>query len=277
MDAEIVSIDSMQTYIGMDAGTAKPSPALRARVPHHLIDVFDPSADVTVAEFQAAAPAAIGPLSARGKLPLLVGGSGLYFRAVVDDLRFPPRSEQVRQALEDEAGELGAEALHERLQEVDPAAAAKIDPSNARRTVRALEVIELTGRPFSDNDSWERYESIYDLAIAGLTRERDDLAVRIEERAAHMMAAGLGDEARLLEARGLSRTARQALGYRQALDAGAETAAEVAEQIAKATRRYARRQLSWWRADPRVTWFEAIQPEPAKALVAYFRRALRLP
>jgi tRNA dimethylallyltransferase len=243
-----------------------------------MIDVFDPAADVTVAEFQAAGRAAIEAISARGRLPLLVGGSGLYFRAVVDDLRFPPRSEETRRALEREADDVGAEALHARLVELDQAAAEKIDPSNARRTVRALEVIELTGRPFSENDSWDRYESIYELAVVGLTRARDDLSRRIDERVAQMMDAGLIEEARLLDARGMSRTARQALGYRQVLEAGpGETADGIAEGIARATRRFARRQLSWWRADPRVVWHDATEPDLAPALVAHFKRALRLP
>jgi tRNA dimethylallyltransferase len=278
LGAEIVSIDSMQTYVGMDAGTAKPSVSMRERVPHHMIDVFDPSVDVTVAEFQAAARDSIEAISSRGQLPLLVGGSGLYFRAVVDDLRFPPRSEKIRRALERKADDLGAEALHARLAELDPTAAQKIDPSNARRTVRALEVIELTGRPFSENDSWERYDSVYDLAVAGLTRARDDLSRRIDQRAARMVTSGLIEEARLLDARGMSRTARQALGYGQVLEAGVDAVSEeVADGIARATRRFARRQLSWWRSDPRVVWFDAAEPGLGAALVAHFRRALRLP
>jgi tRNA dimethylallyltransferase len=277
LDAEIVSVDSMQTYIGMDAGTAKPSAGMRERVPHHMIDVFDPSHDVTVAEFQQGARNVIDAIAERGRLPMLVGGSGLYFRAVVDDLRFPPRSEETRRALEGEADAVGAEVLHERLAALDPAAAAKIAPSNARRTVRALEVIELTGRPFSENDSWDRYESLYDLAVVGLSRERTKLAARIEERSREMLRAGLVEEALSLDARGLSRTARQALGYRQVLERPDEEHAETALRIAAATRRFARRQMSWWRTDPRIVWFEASDPGLATAVVAHFRSALRLP
>ena len=278
LGAEIVSIDSMQTYVGMDVGTAKPGAGMRERVPHHMIDVFDPEKDVTVAEFQAAARAVIEEVSERGRLPLLVGGSGLYFRAVVDDLRFPPRSEDARRALEAEAELVGAAALHARLEELDPVAAGKIDSSNARRIVRALEVIELTGRPFSENDSWDRYESIYELSTVGLTRERAALSARIEQRARRMVRDGLINEARLLDARGLSRAARQALGYRQVLEAPAGTPdEELAEQIARATRRFARRQLSWWRADPRISWFDAAQPGLAATVASHFRRALRLP
>ena len=278
LDAEIVSADSMQTYVGMDAGTAKPDAPLRERVPHHMIDIFDPSHDVTVAEFQLAARNVIAGIAARGKLPLVVGGSGLYFRAVVDDLRFPPRSEETRRALEDEVDAVGAEAVHARLQRLDPVAAGRIAPANARRTVRALEVIELTGRRFSDNDSWESYESVYDLAVVGLTRERAELAARIESRARAMLAAGLVEEARLLDVRGISRNARRALGYRQVLEAPPDAdPEELVTRISAATRRFARRQLSWWRADPRVVWFDASQGGLSTELVAHFRRTLRLP
>lgn len=278
LGAEIVSVDSMQSYRGMDAGTAKPSPRLTERVPHHLVDVFDPADEVTVAEFQRAARNVVEEISARERLPLLVGGSGLYFRAIVDDLRFPPRSEETRRALESEADLLGAEALHARLSSLDPAAAAKIDPSNARRTVRALEVIELTGRPFSENGSWERYESVYDLAVVGLTRPRAELAARIESRVRAMMRAGLVEEARLLDARGLSRSARQALGYRQVLESSSEEPVdELVGRISAATRRFARRQLSWWRADPRVVWFDASDASLVGDVVAHFESALRLP
>ena len=256
LDAEIVSVDSMQIYIGMDVGTAKVSEAERARVPHHMLDLHAPDHDLTVAEFQALARAAIEDIAGRGKMPLLVGGSGLYFRAVVDELSFPPRSPTVRSSLEAEADELGSEALHARLAELDAVAAARIEPANARRSIRALEVIEITGRPFSDNDSWERYESIYDIRIAGLTRDRADLYRRVEERVDAMLAAGLVDEARSLEGT-LSRTARQALGYKQILDDAEASPEGRRDAIVRATKRFARRQESWFRADPRVVWFDA--------------------
>ncbi|HYN37463.1 MAG TPA: tRNA (adenosine(37)-N6)-dimethylallyltransferase MiaA, partial [Actinomycetota bacterium] len=162
LGAEIVSIDSMQIYRGMDIGTAKVSGSDRERVAHHLLDLFDPAREVSVAEFQSLARAAIADIAGRGRLPLLVGGSGLYFRAVVDDLEFPPREPSVRKSLEQEAEDLGPEALHSRLEEIDPKAALRMEPTNTRRIVRALEVIEITGRPFSDNDSWERFRSRYD-------------------------------------------------------------------------------------------------------------------
>jgi tRNA dimethylallyltransferase len=255
--AEIVSMDSMQVYRGMDIGTAKPDAEMRARVPHHLLDVFDPAHDVTVSEFQELARDAIDDISRRGKLPLLVGGSGLYFRAVVDELSFPPRAEEVRKRLEGEVDELGPDALYARLVELDPRAASKIEPGNARRTVRALEVIEITGRPFSDNVTWDTYESVYDLTVVGVTRPRDELYERIARRVDAMLDTGLVDEVERVAAGGMSRTARQALGYRQVLEFPTEA---VRDEIVKATKRFARRQESWFRADPRVEWFDLSEP-----------------
>ena len=256
LDAEIVSVDSMQIYVGMDIGTAKAGKTERDRVPHHLLDLRDPDHELTVAEFQTLARAAIDDVAGRGRMPLLVGGSGLYFRAVIDELSFPPRSRAVRSSLEAEADELGAEALHARLAEFDPVAAQKIEPGNARRSIRVLEVIEVTGRPFSDNDSWERYESIYDVRIAGVTRARSELFRRIEARVDAMLAAGLVGEAHGLADK-LGRTARQALGYKQILDTPEASMDELRDAIVRATKRFARRQESWFRADPRITWFDA--------------------
>jgi tRNA dimethylallyltransferase len=207
---------------------------------------------------------------------LLVGGSGLYFRAVVDDLVFPPRSANVREALELEVDELGARALHERLTELDPRAATKIEPENARRIVRALEVIELTGEPFSENDSFDRYESIYELAMVGLTRPRTQLYERIEARVTRMMDQGLVDEARLLASLGVSKTARQALGYRQILDSPETHPDALRNEIVRATKRFARRQEAWFRADPRAKWFDAADPECAKEVFDFIGSTLRL-
>jgi len=262
--AEIVSVDSMQIYRRLDAGTAKPPPELLRRVPHHLIDLFEPSHPLTVAEFQQRARAAIEDVARRGNLPLLVGGSGLYYRAVVDELDFPPTDESVRSALESEAEELGAAALHERLRNLDERAAAKIEPGNVRRIVRALEVIELTGRPFSENSaSWDGYESRYELRAAGLGLDRAQLRERVAARVDDMLAAGLVEEARTLNAdASLSRTARMALGYRQVLDADeAGGVSDTRESIVQATMRFARRQDAWFRADPRIVWFDASEPE----------------
>jgi tRNA dimethylallyltransferase len=272
LDAEIVSMDSMQIYVGMDVGTDKATDEMRARVPHHLLDLRSPMHELTVAEFQTLARDAIDDIRAHGKLPLLVGGSGLYFRAVVDDLRFPPRSPEVRAELEEEAERIGARALHSRLNELDPVAAGRIEPDNLRRTVRALEVIELTGRPFSDNDSWDRYESRYDLKVAGLTRPRPELFFRIDERALAMVERGLLEEVERLRPDGFGPTARQALGYRQVLEAApGSTTFELVGQIARATRRFARRQESWFRADPRIVWFEAGEPDVTPAVAEHLR------
>lgn len=273
LDAEIVSVDSMQIYRGMDVGTAKPSPAEMERVPHHLIDLRDAGHELTVAEFQELGRVAVDEITRRGKLPLLVGGSGLYFRALVDDLSFPPRSDEVRRALETEAEELGADVLFRRLRELDPIAAGRIEPGNVRRIVRALEVIEITGAPFSDNVTWERYESRYELAVAGLERDREDLRRRIHDRVGAMIAAGLVAEAEAVRRAGAGRTASQALGYRQVF----EGADDLHEEISKATRRFARRQLAWFKADPRVVWFDAADPGLGGRLAAFFTEALALP
>lgn len=271
--AEIVSVDSMQVYRGMDVGTAKPTTAMRDQVPHHLLDVFEPAHDVTVSEFQELGRRAIDDIAARDRLPLLVGGSGLYYRAVVDELSFPPRQEDVRQRLEDEAEELGAEALHGRLVDLDPQAASKIEPGNVRRTVRALEVIEVTGRPFSDNVTWDRYESIYELTAIGVTRMRDELFERIELRVDEMLDLGLVDEVRTVAEEGLSRTARQALGYRQVLECESD---RIRDEIVRATKRFARRQESWFRADPRIEWFDLSEPGAEERIEARLARRLQV-
>jgi tRNA dimethylallyltransferase len=273
LDAEIVSVDSMQIYRGLDIGTAKPSTPMRADVPHHLIDLLDPSHEVTVAEFQKLGRDAIADISARDKRPLLVGGSGLYFRAIVDDLRFPPRSMEVRRNLESEIAEQGAEALYERLTTLDPRAAARIDPRNGRRITRALEVIEVTGRPFSDSDAWERFESIYDLRVAGLALARDKLFARLAARIDAMLDGGLIDEARVLQGAGIGNSAAQALGYRQILEAPPDRARDqIRDEILAATKKFARRQESWFRSDPRVVWFDAAGPGLGDRLVAFFRQ-----
>ena len=274
--AEIVSVDSMQIYRGMDIGTATPPPAELEAVPHHLVNLRDPSHELTVAEYQTLGRAAIADIAGRGRLPLLVGGSGLYFRAIVDDLTFPPRDPEVRAALERDAEEEGAEALHDRLRALDPRAAERIEPRNARRTVRALEVIAITGQPFSAADAWDHYASIYELSVAGLTLDRASLGRAIGGRVEMMLARGLVEEARAVERQGMSTTARQALGYRQVLDAPHATLEELAGAIASATRRFARRQESWFRADPRITWFDASDASLVERLEGHFRASLAL-
>ncbi len=260
--AEIVSIDSGQIYRGMDVGTAKPSRSDLAKVPHHMIDVFDPSRSVSVAEFRKLARVAIDDIRKRGKTPLLVGGSGLYFRAVVDPLEFPATDAEVRARVQRDVEEEGPEGLHARLRILDPEAAERIDPQNVRRTVRALEVIELTGRRFSEfRVAWDQYESIYSIHVAGLTLPKEELNRRIDSRVEDLMSAGLLDEVKVLEKRGLrqSITAVQALGYAQLIDHLDDNCSleEAIDQIKRGTRRFARRQLSWFKADPRVHWFEA--------------------
>lgn len=262
LNAEIVSIDSAQVYRGMDIGTAKPTGADRNQVRHHMVDIAEPSEDLSVKDFRDHARAAIDDISARGRLPLLVGGSGLYFRAVVDPLEFPGTSPDVRQALYDEADDVGAEALYARLGELDPDAASRIEPANTRRVVRALEVIELTGERFSSfRTAWDDYESIYDLAAVGLAPPKELLDERIDARVTQMVSVGLFDEVKGLVEKGLrdSVTSVQALGYAQSLGFldGELTRYEAIEEIKRRTRGFARRQLSWFKADPRIVWFES--------------------
>ncbi len=278
---EIVSVDSMQIYRGMDIGTAKPVPADRARVPHHLIDVADPSETWSVARFQEIARAAVADVERRGLRALLVGGTGLYVQAVVDDLRFPGEDLEVRARLEAETSVPGGIArAYARLREHDPAAADRIDEHNQRRIVRALEVLELTGRPFSSyGPGIDRFgPTKFPVAIAGVWLPRAVAHRRIEERVGAMRSAGFVSEVQaLLDApAGLSRTARQAIGYRDVADALEETGIvgdDVFARMVRRTRSFARRQRMWFRRDPRVTWF-ATEKNPtvlAPALLAAWK------
>ncbi|MDF2743537.1 MAG: tRNA ((37)-N6)-dimethylallyltransferase MiaA [Actinomycetia bacterium] len=267
LGAEVVSADAMLVYRGMDIGTAKPTPQERARVPHHLVDLVDPGEEFSVARFQPLARAAIADVLGRGRVPLLVGGSGLYFQAVVDEFVFPPTDATVRARLEAEAAEVGLAELYGRLAAADPAAAARIEPGNLRRTVRALEVMELTGRPFSSfRAAMDEPVSRYRLTVVGLDPGPELLRARVAERVAAMARAGLADEVRGLAERPLSRTARQALGYKELLDAmeNGTPVAEALEAVVKRTRAYARRQLAWFRRDPRVRWSN-LPPGPERA------------
>ena len=258
--AEIVAVDAFTVYRGMDVGTAKPSLADRRRVPHHMIDVLDPSEASSVEWFQAAARAAIDDVLLRGRIPILVGGSGLYFRAVVDPLEFPPTDARVRAGIERRYADDPARA-HRDLVEVDPDAAARMDPGNVRRAVRALEVLELTGRRFSDwRLAWDNWEPVYPgLLVIGLSGGRPALAPRLDARVDAMLAAGWLDECRALAGTELSQTARQAIGYAELLDhlAGGLDYEAAVERIKVRTRRYAARQDRWFRADPRVQWTPA--------------------
>jgi tRNA dimethylallyltransferase len=265
-DVEIVSTDSMQVYRGLDIGTAKPTAAERAAVAHHLVDVADPWEQWSVARFQSEARAAVAGIEARGRRALLVGGTGLYVQAVVDDLTFPGEDLDLRAELESATAlPGGVAAAYAELAGADPAAAARIDPHNVRRIVRALEVIRLTGRPFSSfGPGVSTYgEPAFPVSIAGVWLPRSVLARRIAERFAAMRARGLLDEVRRLTAPGgpgLSRTARQAIGYKELLAHldGAEASLDAAFDTAvRRTRAFARRQRMWFRRDPRITWLGA--------------------
>jgi tRNA dimethylallyltransferase len=265
-DVELVSLDSMQVYRGLDIGTAKPAPAERAEVAHHLIDVADPAEEWSVRRTQQGARAAIADIEARGRRALLVGGTGLYVRAVVDDLAIPPTDAAVRDAIDTEA-QRDLAASYERLTRLDPMAAARMEPGNHRRIVRALEVIELTGRPFSSfGPGIDEYgPPALDVTMLGLAVEPADLARRIERRFAAMHAAGLVDEVRGLASRPLSRTAREAIGYREVLAhlAGDMSLADALDAAVRRTRRFARRQRVWFGRDPRIQWIDAAAPMPA--------------
>jgi tRNA dimethylallyltransferase len=254
--AEIVGTDSMQVYRGMDIGTATPTVSEMGGVPHHMIDVWEPAHAVTVAEFQQVARAAIDGVLAREGVPVVVGGSGLYVSAVLDDLRFPGTDPQLRARLEAELATEGAQALHRRLADVDPDAAAAILPTNGRRIVRALEVIELTGEPFVA--TLPAPTAVYPAVRVGLDVPRDELDARIAARVDQMWALGFVDEVRTLAEKGLAgtATAARALGYQQVLGflAGECSEGEARQQTIDGTRRFARRQQRWFRRDPRITW-----------------------
>jgi len=255
----------MQVYRGMDVGTAKPSPAERAEVPHHLVDVADPAEEWSVTRFQAAVSPALAGIEARGHRALLVGGTGLYLQAVVDGLDVPGSWPDLRAELEAEAAATpsGPRALHRRLAELDPEAAARMEPGNARRIVRALEVTIGSGRPFSSFGPGLGAYPPTRFRLAGVWLPRDVVNARIERRYRRQLADGFLDEVRRLACRpeGLSRTARQALGYRELLAAveGNTTVGEAVEQAVRRTRQFARRQRAWFRRDPRITWLGAAE------------------
>jgi tRNA dimethylallyltransferase len=256
---EIVNADSMQLYTGMDIGTAKLTVAQRQGVPHHLLDIWDVRQTASVADYQRLARDAIAVIQRRGKMPVLAGGSGLYVRAALDPLEFPGTDPRLRARLETELAEQGPAVLHARLTGLDPAAAAAILPSNGRRIVRALEVIELSGQPFSA--VLPEYESLYQAVQIGLAVDRAELDRRIADRTARMFAAGLAEEVAGLEQAGLraGKTASRALGYAQVLRFldGEYPLEEARARTILATKRFARRQESWFRRDPRVTWLAA--------------------
>jgi tRNA dimethylallyltransferase len=256
LGAEIVSVDSMLVYRGMDVGTGKPTAEQRAAVPHHRLDVAEPSERFTVARFQGLARRTLRSVPH----PLLVGGSGLYLRAVVDDLGFPPEDPAVRASLEAEADDLGAEELYRRLADMDPVAAARIEPGNVRRIIRALEVTAISGAPFSSfAASWDRYDADRVRAV-GIRMDPEALRMRIAERVFVMLGNGWLDEVRVLMDRGFGAwlTASQAIGYAELAEHldGRLSLDEAAERTVKRTKELARRQMAWFRRDPRIRWFD---------------------
>ena len=255
LGGEVVNADSMQLYRGMDIGTAKLPAAGRQGVPHHLLDVWDVTVTATAAAYQQLCRTVVNDLLARGVTPVLVGGSGLYLRAALDDLQFPGTDPELRASLEAELAIVGPLALHTRLAVLDPEAATRMEPTNGRRVVRALEVVTLTGAMPGRMTS---YDVHYATSWIGL--DRDDLPERIGERVDRMWAQGLVEEVRQLEGQGLRAgvTASRALGYGQVLALLDEAIDEVAArtQTAVATRRFARRQRAWFRRDPRISWLE---------------------
>jgi tRNA dimethylallyltransferase len=256
LGAEVVNADSMQLYRGMDIGTAKLTVAERAGVPHHLLDIWPVTMTAAVAEYQTLARAAIDDILARGRVPLLVGGSGLYIRAVLEEFEFPGTDPAVRARLEAELAAGGPAPLYERLRGWDPLAAEKILPSNGRRIVRALEVIELTGRPFTA--SLPAPTPHYPSVQIGVDRDPEALDERIARRVDLMWASGLVDEVRGLDGLRDGLTAGRALGYQQALAQidGLLTEEQAKEETVRGTRRFVRRQRSWFRRDPAITWLD---------------------
>ena len=275
---EIVAVDAMQVYRGMDIGTAKPTAADRSAVVHHCIDLVDPDHDFTVTQFVAAATAAIGDIERSGRRPLLVGGTGLYLRALTDPMEIPGTWPDLRQELEVRAATAGSADLHAELVTLDPLAASRMEPSNARRVVRALEVTIGSGRPFSSFgpglDSYPPTQFV----MVGLRWERAALASRVEARVQRMVRDGLLDEVRSLVERypGLSKTARQALGYKELIDhlEGRCSFAEAVDQVVVRTRQFAVRQERWFRRDPRITWVD-VRSNPVAEAVPVVRELLQ--
>jgi len=274
LDGEVVNTDAMQVYRGMDVGTAKLGDVDRRGIPHHLLDLLEVTEPLTVAEFQGLARAAIADIRERGRTPVLVGGSALYTRAVLDRFEFPGTDPDVRRSLEAELADAGPATLHRRLAEVDPEAAARILPDNGRRIVRALEVVTITGRPFTASLPEPAYVDPRTVQI-GVDIDRPTLDARIELRVREMFEAGFVEEVRRLLDAGLAegRTAATAIGYREvaAYLAGATTLDEAVAATTRATRRFSRRQDSWFRKDPRVVWVRWDDPDRVDTALAAVR------
>lgn len=275
LGGEVVNVDSMQLYRGMDIGTAKLSPAEREGIPHHQLDVWDVTETASVARYQQAALRDIEDIMSRGKTPILVGGSMLYAQALVDDWQFPPTDPQVRAKYEARRADIGTDALHAELARVDPAAAAIIEDKDPRRTVRALEVIELTGKPFKASQPPKNGPPRWGTRLLGLRTDSEWLNPRIEKRTHLMFEQGLVEEVERLQDKGLvaDSTAGRAIGYAQVLQAqrGELTWEDAVERTITGTRRYVRRQRSWFNRDKRITWLDAAGDTTAEALHALRR------
>lgn len=272
LDGEIVNIDAMQLYRGMDIGTAKLPPQQRRGIPHHQLDVLEVTETATVAAYQAAASADVEDILARGRVPIIVGGSMMYVQALLDEWEFPATDTRVREKWEAVLEREGVAAVHAALRAADPVAAQTILPTDGRRIVRALEVVELTGRPFAASQP-QRGTPRWNTTIIGVDRETAELDARIETRTDTMFAHGLVDEVRELIGRGLRRglTARRAIGYAQVL-AHLDNEYDLSharERTLIGTRRYVRRQRSWFRRDPRVHWVDGADPRLADAVLAH--------
>lgn len=268
--AEIINADSMLIYRGMDIGTAKPTLAERGSIAHHLIDIAEVTETASVADFQTRARHLIDGLRRSGSVPILVGGSALYTRAIIDRFEFPASDDAVRASLEEELARVGAENMHARLAVLAPGSAAKIEPGNGRRTVRALEVLQLTGGHRPDIPAWT-YE-LKEVHQFGLDLDRAELDARIEARVERMWDDGFVDEVRRLLDRGLREgtTAVRAIGYRQVIDLldGVVTDEEARQLVKKKTRRFFRKQLGWYRRDPRIEWLRADDPTNVATILA---------
>ncbi|MSO43012.1 MAG: tRNA (adenosine(37)-N6)-dimethylallyltransferase MiaA [Candidatus Planktophila sp.] len=269
-DGEIINADSMQIYRGMDIGTAKLSVDERQGIAHHLLDVLDVNQDSTVAWYQSAARAAITDIQSRGKRAVVVGGTGLYIKSILDELNFPDTDPAVRESLEKELESIGLNALFERLERLDPAAAIAIDRANARRVIRALEVIAITGKPFTANLPRESSTRYPDAQQFGLVMDRENLDERISTRVDRMWEQGFVAEVDALLSAGITdaRTAQLALGYSQiiAFRNGLMSQGEAREDTKRATRQYARRQETWFSRDGRITWISPLQPRLERVL-----------
>jgi tRNA dimethylallyltransferase len=263
-DGEIINADSMQLYQGMDIGTAKLTVEERREIPHHLLDILKVSQDASVAQYQEQARAAIEDIRSRGKVAIIVGGTGLYIKSIVDEMNFPETDPDLRKKLEDEAELLGAAELYSRLRLLDPEAAAAIEPANTRRIIRALEVIEVTGKPYSANLPSDTSLRFPDALHIGLSMERSSLAPRIEARVHRMFEQGLISEVESLLGEGLleGATAQRAIGYAQviALIRGEVTQNLAIEETVVATRQYVRRQETWFKRDQRIQWIGEGEP-----------------